>query len=266
MVGIISLLLVLIISIIVTRVATIALSHTGLSKETSKFQSRSAFTGVGFTTAESEKVVNHPLRRRILLLLMIVGNAGIVTGVTSLILGFVNTGDDGRIWLRAVILIGGVIVLWTIASSSWIEHRLSNLIDKLLKKTTNLNIMDYNSLLHLTGEYRIAEITIEEGHWLKGKKIRDTDLREEGILVLGVNRKDGTFLGAAQPDTRLNLYDSIVVYGRIPVIVRLEKRSRGFAGNMDHWESVEEQEKVIEDERARDSEVEAEEDAKEDET
>jgi K+/H+ antiporter YhaU regulatory subunit KhtT len=246
--------LVLIISIFVTRIAAIALSHTGLSQETAKFQARSAFTGVGFTPSESEKVVNHPLRRRILLILMIVGNAGIVTGVTSLILGFVNTGDGGRIWLRLVILIGGVVVLWTVASSSWVERRLSHLIDKLLKKATDLNIMDYNSLLHLSGEYRIAEITIEEGHWLKGKRIRDTNLRKEGILVLGVNRKDGTFLGAAQPDTRLNLYDSIVVYGRIPVIARLEKRSRGFSGNMDHLESMDEQEKVVEKERALDSE------------
>lgn len=54
-------------------------------KESSKFQARSAFTGVGFITDESERVVNHPVRRRILLLLMILGNAGILTGMASLI-------------------------------------------------------------------------------------------------------------------------------------------------------------------------------------
>lgn len=73
MAGIITVILILIFSILVTRVAAIALTHTGLSREASKFQARSAFTGVGFTTEESEKVVNHPVRRRILLLLMILG-------------------------------------------------------------------------------------------------------------------------------------------------------------------------------------------------
>lgn len=73
MLSIVSLLIVLTLSILVTRIATVALAHTGLSRESAKFQARSAFTGVGFTTNESEKVVNHPIRRRILLLRMLLG-------------------------------------------------------------------------------------------------------------------------------------------------------------------------------------------------
>jgi Trk-type K+ transport system membrane component len=88
MAGIIPVILILVFSILINRVASIALMHTGLSRESSRFQARSAFTGVGFTTSESEKVVNHPVRRRILLILMILGNAGIVTGVASLIIVF----------------------------------------------------------------------------------------------------------------------------------------------------------------------------------
>ena len=76
MAGVITVILILVFSILITRVASIALTHTGLSRESSKFQARSAFTGVGFTTNESEKVVNHPVRRRILLLLMIPGKSG----------------------------------------------------------------------------------------------------------------------------------------------------------------------------------------------
>ena len=50
MVSILTLLLVMTLSILLTRVATVALTHTGLSRESAKFQARSAFTGVGFTT------------------------------------------------------------------------------------------------------------------------------------------------------------------------------------------------------------------------
>jgi hypothetical protein len=59
MIAVVSLLTVITVSVLITRIATVALSHTGLSRESARFQARSAFTGVGFTTSESEKAVNH---------------------------------------------------------------------------------------------------------------------------------------------------------------------------------------------------------------
>ena len=48
MFAVVTLLLVLVLSILITRVATVALTHTGLSRQTARFQARSALTGVGF--------------------------------------------------------------------------------------------------------------------------------------------------------------------------------------------------------------------------
>ena len=75
---IVTLLIIVMLSLLITRIASEALTHTGLSRESARFQARSAFSGVGFTTSESEQVVNHPVRRRILMVLMMLGNAGIV--------------------------------------------------------------------------------------------------------------------------------------------------------------------------------------------
>ena len=61
----------------VARIATRAFMLTGLSKETARFQARSIITGTGFTTDEAEHIVNHPVRRRISLTLMLIGNAGL---------------------------------------------------------------------------------------------------------------------------------------------------------------------------------------------
>jgi hypothetical protein len=158
MLAIISLLIILAFSILVTKIAAIALTHTGLSKESARFQARSAFTGVGFTTSESEKVVNHPLRRRILLLLMLLGNAGIVTAMSSLILTFVNMEDSGFLALRIALLCFGLVTLWAIASSKIVDRHLSNLISRFLKRFTRLNVQDYASLLHLAGEYKVTEM------------------------------------------------------------------------------------------------------------
>ncbi|MBL7026171.1 MAG: potassium transporter TrkA, partial [Candidatus Marinimicrobia bacterium] len=57
MIAIFSFLIILTLSLIVTRIAAIALSVTGVSSETAQFQARSAFTGVGFTTTESESIL-----------------------------------------------------------------------------------------------------------------------------------------------------------------------------------------------------------------
>lgn len=112
MISIVSLLVVLALSIWVTRIATVALPHTGLFRGSAKFQAPSTVTGVGFTTNGSEKVANHPIRRRILLLLMLLGQAGVVTAVTSLILSFAEMNISGAMLWRALFLVSGLVLLW----------------------------------------------------------------------------------------------------------------------------------------------------------
>ena len=96
MAALVSVLIAVILSLLVTRVAAEALTLTGLSHASASFQARSAFTGAGFTTAESESVVEHPVRRRIIMLLMFLGNAGVVTVISSLVLTFVATSPENR--------------------------------------------------------------------------------------------------------------------------------------------------------------------------
>ena len=79
MLPVISLLVALTFALVITRVATVALTLTGLPKQSARFQARSAFTGTGFTTGEAESVLGHPVRRRIIMLLMLLGNLGLVT-------------------------------------------------------------------------------------------------------------------------------------------------------------------------------------------
>ena len=71
MYALISLLIVIVVSIIIVRIGAVALEMTGLSRELATFQAQSAFSGVGFTTSESEHVVSHPVRRKIIRLSLI---------------------------------------------------------------------------------------------------------------------------------------------------------------------------------------------------
>lgn len=248
MVAILTLLVVILMSILVTRVATIALTHTGLTRASAKFQARSAFSGAGFTTSESEMVVNHPVRRRIVMILILLGNAGLVTAVSSLILTFVRQGDSTSLPLRVVLLVAGLVALWAFASSKWVDRQLSRTIDRLLKRYTDLNVTDYASLLHLTGEYRLAELRIRRQDWLDGKSLGEAGLRDEGINVLGIERSEGGYLGNLTGDTILHEDDTLVLYGSIDDIKKLDRRSKGYWGDREHREAVRDRKKEIEEE------------------
>jgi K+/H+ antiporter YhaU regulatory subunit KhtT len=227
------------ISLLVTRVAAITLIHTGLSEEAARFQARSAFTGVGFTTAESEQVMNHPVRRRIVLLLMLFGNAGIVTAVSSLILTFVHSQGASAISLKLSIIISGIVVFWLIARSKTINRFLYRVISKALKKYTDLDIRDFVSLLRLSGEYRVTELNVESDDWLANRTLIDLRLGDEGILVLGIIRKD-SYSGSPKAKTLLLPGDTLVLYGRFSNLQSLDNRKKGLKGDKDHEKAVKE--------------------------
>lgn len=241
MVAIISLLFVVFFSILITRIGAIALIHTGLNRESARFQARSAFSGAGFTTKESEMVVSHPVRRKIVMFLILIGNAGIVAAISSLILTFVRQGQDSSLTLRIVILVTGILFLWGLANSKWVDRQLSSIVERLLKKYTKLHIKDYASLLHLTDDFRLVELRVRKNDWVDGKKISETRLRDEGINLLGIRKPDGSYIGNPSADTRLLHKDCLVLYGAIEAIENLDLRKTGFFGDIEHSKAVKKQ-------------------------
>ena len=201
MTALISVLVAITLSLLITRIATEALTLTGLSRTSASFQARSAFTGSGFTTAESEAVVQHPVRRRIVMWLMFLGNAGIITVISSLVLTFVSTTLVRGGLSRFVFLFLGLAILWLFATNKAFNRLLTRLVRKALRRWTDLDLRDYASLLHLRGEYLVGEITVDNDDWLANKKLEQLRLRDEGIAVLGVQRSDRTYLGAPHGDT-----------------------------------------------------------------
>jgi hypothetical protein len=59
---------------------------------------------------------------------MILDNAGVVTAVSSLIVTLVNLKDSGSVFFRMIILMTGLVVLWSVAYSDWVDRRLSHVI------------------------------------------------------------------------------------------------------------------------------------------
>lgn len=243
------------ISLLITRVATLALTLTGLSRELARFQARSAFTGVGFTTSESEKVMNHPVRRRILMTLMLAGNAGIVTVVGTLVVAF-SQGGGADAWLfRTGVLAGAFVALWFLTWNPWIDRRMSKTIAWALRHLTDVDARDYAALLKLSDNYAVMELSVHAKDWIAEKTLAEAELRREGVVVLGIQRTGGVYIGVPKGDTPVHAGDTVIIYGRSDLLTELDRRRRGRSGDRAHKHAVVEQEHVLAEQVARDEVV-----------
>lgn len=216
MIALISLLVIILLSIVVVRIGSIALELTGLSPEIASFQSQSAFSGVGFTTQESEAIVIHPVRRRIIRILILLGSAGVTTSIATLVLTFM--GESGRdVLTRGLILILGVLVIFLFARSRQVYVLMRKIISRALEKWTSLRIFDYEQLLGFTEGYLISRVTLRSDSWLVEKKLSEVRLDRDGVLILAIYRKihkKETFIGAPTGDTVVKARDVLLCYSR----------------------------------------------------
>ena len=241
MAAVVSVLIVLTLSLLIGRVAAVALTVTGIPREVARFQARSALTGTGFTTQEAESIVAHPVRRRIVMVLMIAGNIGAAGLIASLIGSFVGLSSAGAGLTRASWLLGGLIVLLVLARSPWVDRKMARGIAFAVRRFTDIDVRDYAGMLRLSGDYAVSELYVQPDDWIADTPLAELDLPHEGVLVLGIVRSDGRYLGAPTGQTAAQAGDTLIVYGRIPVLADIDERHAGREGERAHAKAVAEQ-------------------------
>ena len=238
MLAIATVLAALLLSLLITRIATIALGVTGLSRESARFQARSAFTGVGFTTTEAESVMNHPVRRRVMLILMLLGNAGLVTIVASLLISFSRADDASQAWQRILLLLGGLVVIVFLANSKVVDKGMTRVITWALHRFTNLDVRDYAALLQLTAGFGVIELEVEPDHWTAKRSLEDVDLRKEGVAVLGIQKPDRSFVGVPNGASVVEPGDTLILYGHKEILASIGVRKAGPEGDRAHADAA----------------------------
>lgn len=255
--GIAILLVVLTLCLLIARIATCALTFTGVSQDLARFQARSAITGCGFTTREAERIVEHPVRRRIIMLLMLLGNGSVVLAVTALIPVVMFPASDpnnrvlGLAW-SLFILIAGMFLLWMAATSKWVDRQLFKMIGWALKRFTRLDVRDYHGLLHLSAGYTVTEVPASPGSWIVGKNLTELRLGDEGVHILGIRRADGNFVGTPTGRTYIRTDDTLLAYGLSDRLAELGIRKAGPDGDETHEKRSQEQRSRIEEETRQD--------------
>ncbi|PIQ90588.1 MAG: potassium transporter TrkA [Candidatus Omnitrophica bacterium CG11_big_fil_rev_8_21_14_0_20_41_12] len=223
MIALFGLLIIIIMSIIVVRIGAIALELTGLSSEIASFQSQSAFSGAGFTTVESEAIVTHPVRRRIIKVLILLGSAGVTTAIASLVLTFVGP-TEASVITRGEVLLLGLLCIFLFARSKYIYNVMKIIVIKALEKWTTLRIYDYEQLFGLGEGYAIAKITVKKDNPYSEMSLKDLKPQLEGVLILAIYRKAGRkthFIGAPHGDVVLKVNDELICYAKEDIISKI---------------------------------------------
>ena len=209
----IALLVIVAVSLLVVRVAAMALMMTGLSRDTASFQAYSAFFGVGFTTTEAEHVVNHPVRRRIIRDLILLGNIGLSSGLATIIITFINARESlAQVFLSLACLAVGALLFYLLGRIGVLQKMMDISIRKALEKSRALRIADYETLLRVQSGYCVSEIDILPNNPFAGRKLGESRPADSGVLVLGITR-DKEFIGAPDREEVVEIGDVLLVYG-----------------------------------------------------
>jgi len=220
-----ALLFVLTLSIVVVRIGAVALRLTGMPEDAARFQARSAFTGAGFTTSESEAIVNHPVRRRIVSTLMVVGSIGLVSVMTTVVVSLVGSYDtEGGMLQQLVWLAGMLLLLWCVALNPKADRVMCTAIGKVLERTQGFGARLPVRLLQMPAEHGVTRILIHRDSGLTGRPLRE--LASNKVMVLGLEREDGTFLSRPDLAEKMRPADEVFVYGPDDAVSALHEAAR----------------------------------------
>ena len=204
---------------LLVEVLSIALKVTGLDMEKARFQVISIITHTGFTTRESELITQHPTRRRIVQVLMLVSYVTTATFISIIISALRSHQEFMFFTLLAALAMVLIILLFR-------NKRMLNSLEAIIEKQIVKQMKNYSKnktveeVLRLNDEYGVAEFIIDENSSLLGLPLKSSGLKQNYIQVLNIDR-GSHMVHFPKNDFVFQLGDKVVVYGLINSIKEL---------------------------------------------
>jgi amino acid transporter len=203
---------------------SIALEATGMERKKARFQALSALTGTGFTTREAEDIVGHPRRRLIATWLMFLGSVGIILFLL-IFLVIILVGIKPAQPMSPVIIILSALPPLALMVLFWLGvlDKLGTKIANWMKRSAYFTAeLSSREIVHQSGDYSVARLTIGIKAPEVGCKISDTSLAKHKITILAIERGDKTLAFPEAKETVL-AGDHLLCYGKTAEISRILK-------------------------------------------
>lgn len=213
--------------LIIVNFFAILFRLTGMPIDKARFQVISLLTSTGFTTKESELIVQHPIRRKLASWLMIISYISTAV-LISFIIGIISNSlsDAKSLGFTAIIIVTFFIIVYFIVRSSLLD-KVEYFIEKVISKSKRWNEAIINSPidigLHHKKGYGIYEIFIGKDSKFIGKSIIESNLKSLEIQVLSIDKGD-ELINFPTPDSIFELTDRITIYGNVKNINRTFKQ------------------------------------------
>lgn len=193
----------------------------GLSRSAAGFESRSALVGAGYTTSQSEAVVDNPVTRRVAAMLIVFGYFGPPTLIALLGATFVVPTDDdlGDRFLLLIVMLAALFLLDRAHFFQWVGARPAR---RLARRMLGRTAVDTWVAI---GDRIVAEVVVPADE----PRASDTiaALANDEIRTLAVD--DGTPGGTTYPDdgrpAGAGPGDRIVVFGPRQILNPLRSMS-----------------------------------------
>jgi MFS family permease len=216
------LLMAILVSFVIVRIGAFALHLTGMDPGVASFQALSAFSGTGFTTRESERVVSHRSRRRIITILIILGNAGLVTIVATLVASFTQVTGYSWFFIRLAMIVVGIFLLYRIIIRSKAANSLLERLRNPLMKRITIEAPPYEEILHIGGKWSVNLVIIRKDSRHIGASMAEVVATVDNVDILGIDRIGG-FISRPRTHEKIEIGDRILIYGS-------EESIRSFVG------------------------------------
>ena len=210
----------------VIELFSVAFKLTGLVTSKIKLQVANLFTGVGYTTAESELIAKDDKRRRIAIACIYTGHifsvafmGAIINVVISLALYTKDVGMEphfGEWYFIILYITSGLFLLMLFIKIPPINRRfqrfLENIAIKMSSKNKKTNII---TVLDLQGKHAIVELILNIiPDYANEMSLSDMELTKKySINILSIKR-DNRFIEVTK-DTMFRKGDILVIYGLI---------------------------------------------------
>lgn len=198
-------------SLLIVRIAAVALRLTGLPDHVARFQSVSALTGAGFTTSESESIVNFPIRRKVIVGLMILGNLGLVSIVSTFIVAITGSAGDSTAMTNQILsMIAAIAFILFIMTNKTLDSLLCRVIGQILIKMTKLNQDKYHTLIQIGADHEVAEHVYRGEKSLPTKEIFPPDCQ---LTLLSLRGTQDQFLDHTDDDFEVSRNETLICFG-----------------------------------------------------
>jgi hypothetical protein len=121
-------------------------------------------------------------------------------------------------WLGMIAL--GLLVVGMFFNLRVINDPVDRFMRMTLEKAGMSKVMDYDYLLNLQDGFCVYDGEIHGKHPWVGKALWQIRPADAGVIVLGIYRNNGEFIGAPKKDTIVEPEDVLMVYGRDEDVTR----------------------------------------------